>query len=222
MQFFHFTLLALSTVSAYPASSSVFAPFFNGSSTPRQWQKQQRASSDTIIPVKIALTQQNLELGSHYLQEISDPKSSKFGKFWTPGQINDAFAPSEKTTSSVRAWLADAGISNIATTASGGYLKFNAAVSQVEKLLQTEYHVYKHTESGDQYIKCIGFQLPEHLKQSIDFITPTTSFPRTKLKRTIIPNNNAQRRAVNASCAESFTPSCIKSKHVYKSTSFEI
>ena len=216
MNFIFFALLALSTVSAHPTSSSSFAPFSNKSSAPHQWQKQQRASPDTIIPVKIALTQQNLERGSKYLEDISDPKSPNFGKFWTPGQIKDAFAPSDESSSSVRAWLADAGISNITISANGGYLKFNAAVGQMEELLKTEYHVYKHSDSGHQHIKCNDFQLPEHVQDSIDFIAPTRSFPRTVLKRTIIPSNKSQRRAVSPGCANSITPSCIKSEHMNK------
>lgn len=47
---------------------------------PVAWTKHSRAPKDTILPVRIGLTQRNLEHSDRYLDDISDPESSNFGK----------------------------------------------------------------------------------------------------------------------------------------------
>ena len=44
-----------------------------------EWDKQSRARKDFILPIRIALKQQNLDSAEQYLHEISDPDSPKFG-----------------------------------------------------------------------------------------------------------------------------------------------
>ncbi|MCJ1325361.1 hypothetical protein MMC10_002024 [Thelotrema lepadinum] len=166
----------------------------------------------------IALAQADINLGAHYLEDISNPKSANFGKHWTSQQVKDAFAPSDTTSSAVQTWLTDAGISkdSLTTSTSGGYVKFDATVKQIESLLNTNYHVYKHLDSGKEHIGCDNFQLPSSLKAHIDFIKPTISFPRsfskhTGAKSTVVKSKALQNRAIDPSCTSNVTPDCIKS-----------
>jgi tripeptidyl-peptidase-1 len=47
---------------------------------PVAWTKHSRAPKDTILPVRIGLTQRNLEHSDRFLDDISDPESPNFGK----------------------------------------------------------------------------------------------------------------------------------------------
>lgn len=57
------------------------------------WTKQSKPEFERIIPIKIALAQQNLEKGSEWLDEVSNPASNSYGKHWTPEQVIEAFRP---------------------------------------------------------------------------------------------------------------------------------
>ena len=211
--------ICLSAVSGRPTSGS-HVLFKKRSSSSSRWQKQDKAASDEVIPMTIALAQADINLGAHYLEDISNPKSANFGKHWTSQQVKDAFAPSDTTSSAVQTWLTDAGISkdSLTTSTSGGYVKFDATVKQIESLLNTNYHVYKHLDSGKEHIGCDNFQLPSSLKAHIDFIKPTISFPRsfskhTGAKSTVVKSKALQNRAIDPSCTSNVTPDCIKSEY---------
>lgn len=64
-----------------------------------------RVDPDAILPIRIALTQSNLDKGYDHLMQVSDPHSGDFGKHWTLEEIHDYFAPSAETKGAVRAWL---------------------------------------------------------------------------------------------------------------------
>ena len=46
---------------------------------PVAWTKHSRAPKDTVLPVRIGLTQRNLEHSDRFLDDISDPDSPNFG-----------------------------------------------------------------------------------------------------------------------------------------------
>jgi hypothetical protein len=46
---------------------------------PVAWTKYSRAPKDTVLPVRIGLTQRNLEHSDRFLDDISDPDSPNFG-----------------------------------------------------------------------------------------------------------------------------------------------
>lgn len=85
---------------------------------------------------------------------ISHPDSSEYGKHWTPQQVVDTFAPAEETVRKVVGWLKESGFSTekIKMSANKGWLQIDASVAEVEELLNTEYHVYKHLETGEEQI----------------------------------------------------------------------
>lgn len=83
-------LAILSTVNAVPTRQHrVHGTRIESS----HFHKLSQLSRDTVLPVKIALAQQNLEKGDEWLQEVSDPTSPKYGQHWTPEQIIEAFRP---------------------------------------------------------------------------------------------------------------------------------
>jgi tripeptidyl-peptidase I len=55
------------------------------------------------------------------------------------------------------------------------WIHADVSVSTAERLLQAEYFEYIH-ESGKAYAACEEYSVPEHLRDHIDFITPTVHF----------------------------------------------
>jgi len=52
-------------------------------SRPKWRRSAEEVHPDAIIPLAIALTQQNLDNGYDYLMDVSDPASQNYGKHWS-------------------------------------------------------------------------------------------------------------------------------------------
>jgi tripeptidyl-peptidase-1 len=59
------------------------------------------------------------------------------------------------------------------------WIKFDATVEEAESLLQTEYGIYTHATTGKDHLACESYSLPAHIREHVDFITPTVHFDAT-------------------------------------------
>ena len=120
---------------------------------PMEWVRTGRLHSDTILPMKFGLVQQNLHKLEEMLMSVSHPDSPTYAQHFTATEVVNTFAPSKETVSAVTNWLIDSGFSpdRIRLSGNKGWIHVNASTSEVENLLHTEYHVYAHP-SGDTQI----------------------------------------------------------------------
>lgn len=144
------------------------------------WHKTRRAQPDLILPMRVALTQSNLETAEDDLYGVSNPTSPKFSVYWTAHEVAHRFAPSKEATQEVVEWLNQSGIhpSRLTGSHSGGWLYFNSTVFEAERLLKAEYHLYKRTDTVELQAFCDDYSLPTSLRGYIDFVTPTVHFSR--------------------------------------------
>jgi tripeptidyl-peptidase-1 len=77
---------------------------------PSHWDKNAKLHGESYLPMRIALTQSNLDKADEFLMDVSHPESPSYGKHWTAKQVAEMFAPSEETVSAVLDWLAEYGI----------------------------------------------------------------------------------------------------------------
>ena len=154
---------------------------------PQGWTCSGRLPADVVLPIRIALTQENLDKAEDFLMEVSSPSSKKYGQHWSAKDIAEKFAPSQESVKIVTDWLGKNGIPNerITRSQSLGWLKFHATVAEAENLLKTEYYTYKH-QGGKSRIGCTEYHVPERVSRHLDFITPTVHFD-TKVSRTVKP-----------------------------------
>ena len=163
------TLLGVAFAVPSPHSDNVVHEIRVSEPTTANWIKAGRLDSNKILPMRIGLAQQNLHRLEEMLMSVSHPESPKFAQHFTPMEIVDIFAPSEETISAVTNWLVDSGFSRDRHRLSlnKAWIHMNASTSEVENLLNTEYHVYTHP-SGDTQI---GEACPHvHPKQMILFM----------------------------------------------------
>lgn len=120
------------------------------------WQKREPLHGDANLPVRIGLTQSNLDRGAELLDEISHPKSTSYGKYLSVEEVTDLFAPSKDAVDKVKAWLEASGIhaSRISQSANKQWMQFDAKASEAEELFKTKYHFYEHAEHGSSSISC--------------------------------------------------------------------
>ncbi|KAH8690679.1 peptidase S8/S53 domain-containing protein [Talaromyces proteolyticus] len=201
------------------------------------WVKGSRIESSAILPVRIGLSQTNLEIGHEFLMDVSDPKSSNYGKYWSADEVHNKFAPPEKHVDAVKEWLIAAGIAGhrVVHSDNKGWLAFDATVEEVEQLLQAEYHEHDHVSSDKIRVGCDKYHVPEHLAPHIDYITPGVKLTQVVKRDISKKKRSTQAQAVKAStfitgntelpkdwaapaglapdvqtCGFNMTPTCIK------------
>jgi tripeptidyl-peptidase-1 len=138
------------------------------------WIRGARIEDNAILPMRIGLTQNNLEKGHDLLMEVyvlryyllwklsanltcsSDSDSPKFGQHWSQEDIHDMFAPSESAVQAVRQWLADSGIdsSRVVHSDNKGWLAFDATAEEAEALLLAKYYEHAHVHSPNIRVGC--------------------------------------------------------------------
>lgn len=119
----------------------------------------------------------------------SDPVSINYGKHYTRQEVSELFAPSQTSIDAVKTWLVDAGIpeSEIGSTKSKGWIEFNTTVEKLEKMLKTDYKLYKHRDTGSEHLGTDGYSLPSQVSEHVDFITPAVAM--TQVKRSTAPRH---------------------------------
>ncbi|KAF2717180.1 subtilisin-like protein [Polychaeton citri CBS 116435] len=149
------------------------------------WEKRDRLHGDVKLPMRIGLTQQNIDFGHEFLMDVAHPDSPSYGRHYTAEQVTDLFAPSADTVQMVKSWLEDAGIAvdRITQSVNKQWLQFDAKTSEVEELLKTKYHFYEHSRSGSSSIACDEYHVPRHVQEHIDYITPGIKLFASKVSR---------------------------------------
>lgn len=142
------------------------------------WQKSHRVHQSSNLPVRIGLTQQNLHRAEEFVYDVSHPESPNYGKHWSAHEVVEMFKPKKEAIDAVMDWLAAEGVhaSRVRLSTSKTWLTFNATIREVEQILKTKYHVYKHADSKGRHVACEKYHVPEHIAEHIDIITPTVHF----------------------------------------------
>ena len=145
---------------------------------PTNWRRSAELHGSTLLPLRIALTQRNLDKAHEFLMDVSHPESPNFGNHWTAKQVAEAFAPTDEAVTSVLDWLAETGISPDRVRQSQGlnWLHAEVTVEEAENLLRTKYYRYMHARTGQAHVACEEYSIPEQIQQHVDFITPTVHF----------------------------------------------
>lgn len=145
---------------------------------PKHWERDSRLHGDSYLPMRIALSQSNLDRADEFLMDVSHPDSPNFGKHWSAKQVAEAFAPSEEAVNSVLAWLAEAGVLGDRVKQSQGlnWIHADVTVSEAEELLKTKYYKYTHAVTGQAHVASEDYSIPEDIRRHVDFVTPTVHF----------------------------------------------
>ncbi|KAG6850641.1 hypothetical protein H0H93_010833 [Arthromyces matolae] len=195
---------------------------------PHNWEKHSAPPSDHKIVLRIGLPQPNFNVLENHLFEVSDPYHPRYGAHLSKQEVEAIVAPHQDSVSTVNDWLISHGVQqqDINRSSAGDWLTITLPVHLVEKMLDTKYYVWKHSD-GDSIVRTTSYSLPEHLDGHIDVIQPTTMFGRPRgMRSTIIwseeakalPSeknlapivNAATGTLVDASCNTTITVKCLQ------------
>ncbi|OTA67118.1 hypothetical protein K449DRAFT_455218 [Hypoxylon sp. EC38] len=166
-------LVAALTI-ATPAPRSDHVLHEKRETTSKVWIKRDAVSPKMSLPMRIGLKQSNLDNGHNLLMDVSHPDSPNYGKYYTPDDVNEIFAPSHKTVEIVHEWLVASGIprERVSQSANKAWLQFDADAEEAEELFKTKYYIYQHKDSGTKKVACDEYHLPSHVREHVDYITP--------------------------------------------------
>ena len=148
-----FAVTLLGVALAAPSPRLDYVVHETRAAEPIHWVNTGRVDPNKMLPMRFGLAQQNLDKLEEMLKSVSHPESPRYAQHFTAMEVVNTFAPSEETISAVTNWLVDAGFSRdrLRLSTNKGWIYLNASTSEVENLLNAEYHVYTHP-SGDTQI----------------------------------------------------------------------
>ncbi|KAF2163195.1 hypothetical protein M409DRAFT_37314, partial [Zasmidium cellare ATCC 36951] len=180
-----------------------------------QHRKLQPVSRDAVLPVRIGLTQSNLDRGYDHLMDISHPSSAKYGQHWTAEEVAAEFAPTSEAVQSVKEWLASSGVQQAEQTTNKGWIAFDATTEQIERLFETSLHEYESRRDGSIRVGCDEYSLPQHIAPHVDYITPGVKLSPPMRKPPYTgpwnpPPGAGQLPEDLRTCGLNITPACIR------------
>lgn len=114
---------------------------------------------DSNIELRIGLTQKNFGELEKQLFEVSDPDHENYGNHLSAEEVHELIAPAEHAVNSVHDWLEENNVrlDQVKYSQARDWLVIDLPVSEVESLLDTEYHVYENevsVEANEGEIVC--------------------------------------------------------------------
>ncbi|KAF8416931.1 peptidase S8/S53 domain-containing protein [Boletus edulis BED1] len=195
---------------------------------PRGWHRNGPAPPDHRIELKIALPQPHSPILEKHLWEVSNPKHERYGAYLSKEETEELMAPHPETLDVVSEWLSSYGIEeeHLHRSSAQDWVTIRVPVALAEEMLDTKYHIYTHSDSGESIVRTTSYSLPEGLHEHVELIQPTTMFTRLKsFKSTLHWSNTVSSGSlspstgtltgpagnpVDASCNGTITITCLK------------
>jgi subtilase family serine protease len=100
------------------------------------------ASAADPVDFRVYLPWRDADTATALARAVSDPGSASYGKYLTPAQFRQRFAPSAGDVNAVKSWLGDQGFHVVHTPANGHYVAAEGAVARVESAFAVELGEY--------------------------------------------------------------------------------
>ncbi|KAJ2985446.1 hypothetical protein NUW54_g10149 [Trametes sanguinea] len=175
------------------------------------------APQDTVLNLQLALVQSDPAGLEKALMDVSTPSSALYGQHLSKEEVEKFVAPSADSVAAVQAWLADNDIEAKTISPAKDWLSFSIPVSKANTLLNTEFSVFTHEETGKTSIRTLAYSIPADLRGHVDLVHPTIIFPNpfARLPTMVTPPKikpavNVTSDAVPASCSSTITPACLQ------------
>lgn len=189
------------------------------SSVPDGFVKKTAAPADNMLNLRIALKQTDTAGLEQALYAVSTPGSDVYGQHLTKEEVEKFVAPSPESVQLVNDWLSANGITAETISPAGDWLRFSIPVSQANSLLQADFTVFSHPETGKEFTRTLAYSIPAALQDHVDLVHPTITFDNpfghlpfvtSPMPPTEAAEPSLQSRAVPSSCGTTVTPSCLQ------------
>jgi tripeptidyl-peptidase-1 len=201
---------------AAPAAAS-YAQKEGFESIPAGWEQVSAASPSQVLNLHLSMAPADASALEELILNIATPDHLLYGQFLSPEKLKEHAAPSSAASDAVISWLTEHNLASDAIQNDGSSLTVQLPVAQAEKMLQTQFHNYKSTATGEVRTLTLAYSLPQSIVDFVETIQPTTDFTELPVDtriQTMTHELNAS--AVNSvgdasGCGEYITPACLQS-----------
>eukprot|EP01084_Bolivina_argentea_P274768 468426_1 len=163
------------------------------------WIELSRTDPNKSIKLSLILKRENIDVLKRTLFAVSTPSSDDYGKFLTLSEIRNLIAPKPITVESIKQWVRKSTLTNntFTSTDNSDILTITLTISQIEKLLNTQYFDYKSKINSHLIVSRVKigtvYHVPPNIGPFLDLIIPTHRFPiirkpRSHFKMKAIPD----------------------------------
>ncbi|KXT13424.1 hypothetical protein AC579_9904 [Pseudocercospora musae] len=144
------------------------------------WSRSVLAPRNGNIKLHIALRQDDGGAAvERQLMLAAHPHSAAFRQHIGPDKASQLSTPAGGSVRNTETWLGQHDLLKDASLF-GGIFEIDTTIRQAERLLNTTYFVY--TDGVQALVRTELYHLPEPVAGDIDFVTPTTIFPRARAR----------------------------------------
>ena len=112
----------------------------------------------------------------------------------------------------MNAWLEENNLDPNVISISGDWLAVSLPVGQANEMLNADFSVFTHDDSGTQIIRALQYSIPEDLVGHLQVIHPVTTFavatPRLPTSGQAVPVSPKDKR--QSACADYVDPQCLQ------------
>ena len=91
-------------------------------------------------------------------------------------QVNAFVAPKPETVEAVNAWLKENDIEATTVSPAGDWLSFSIPVSKANELLDADFTVFSHADTGKDVVRTLSYSIPTDLQGHLELVHPTTAY----------------------------------------------
>lgn len=125
------------------------------------------AAAGQMLDIGVTLNLRNSELLSEWLHQVYTPGSGNYGKFLTPQQFDQKFAPTQADQDAVVAYLQSQGLKVYKTFDNRSLVRAKGTVAQVQAAFSTTINNYRTADGRTFYANAQAPQVPASLASKV-------------------------------------------------------
>jgi subtilase family serine protease len=134
-------------------------------------------SQPRVLVVHIGLNKRNIEEMENLFWQVSDPKSSLYGKYLTTDEIAQKFGATKDSIEIVVNWLVENKVSHYEIALTKDLIRIEASVQVIENLFGTQMSSFINRDSGKEVISAVGLvSVPKSIAKHIRHISGLNYF----------------------------------------------
>lgn len=198
------TAVAIAATAATPATTTVPG---NVATWVKSATLTGSAAATQSVTIAVHMALNNTASLKRLVANVSNPKGAQYGRYLTPEQFAERFAPAAADVNQVKALLENAGMKNVTVGPNGVYVEAVATVAQLRTAFKITQNVYsfagKSLRASNQEPT-----IPAALAGKIVFIEglDDTSKLRTPMHRSVVEGARLAPAATTSSTAATITP----------------
>ncbi|KAH9069319.1 family S53 protease [Lactarius deliciosus] len=135
------------------------------------------APGNSALRLRIALVQNDIKGLQTKLMDIGTPSSPQYGQWLSKEEVGTFVTPKHETVTAVKEWLSANGLRATGFSPYGDWICFNTTVSRASELFDAEFSTFVHDRSGKSAIRTLAYSIPASLKDHLELVHPTITFP---------------------------------------------